>query len=582
MPRMRQIRQRLDFSPGDEDSSCRGTSDDLSFLPLLTTWEEFSTVGPECKEHEKNLNEDILSSVQSPALQTDKPRDPETARSSSAISHRETSPSQQCLSSSAISHRETSPSQQCLSSSAISHRETSPSQQCLSSSAISHRETSPSQQCLSSIRRFRKSDDSKRDYSAQKEENLHLSVTPESVMKRRGININPFTPDSLLVQAMSVKRSRNKGVHPKDSCEDSEEEFIPPLKRKSFVVRQTSRYTSEFYELEKIASGEFGAVFKCVKRLDGCVYTIKRFRSPLAGSVDEQKALWEVYAHAVLGQHHHVVRYYSAWSEDGHMLIQNEYCDGGTLEHLIVENRRTLKFFSEAQLKDLLLQVSRGLKYIHAASLAHMDIKPSNIFLSRRAAGHDADVKGSSPDVVYKIGNLGQVTHINNPRVEERDRRILEEGYRNLPKADIFALALTVLTACGAKMLPMIEEECHIIRSWKLPAVARVLSEEFQQLLKLMLHLDPVRRPSSSALSKHVILQPASTPSACILREKLHAQKLRNALLQKELNEIRLATEAAEPNLSYRTMTCCRGNEYKGSSEPVGKKIKRSLSLTMF
>lgn len=95
------------------------------------------------------------------------------------------------------------------------------------------------------------------------------------------------------------------------------------------------------------------------------------------GSPNRQKALWEVYAHAVLGQHHHVVRYYSAWSEDGHMLIQNEYCDGGTLEHLIVENRRTLKFFSEAQLKDLLLQVSRGLKYIHAASLAHMDIKPS-------------------------------------------------------------------------------------------------------------------------------------------------------------------------------------------------------------
>lgn len=39
-------------------------------------------------------------------------------------------------------------------------------------------------------------------------------------------------------------------------------------------------------------------------------------------------ALREVWAHAVLGHHHHVVRYFSAWSENNHMLIQNEFCDG--------------------------------------------------------------------------------------------------------------------------------------------------------------------------------------------------------------------------------------------------------------
>jgi len=39
-------------------------------------------------------------------------------------------------------------------------------------------------------------------------------------------------------------------------------------------------------------------------------------------------ALNEVYAHAVLGKHTHVVRYYSAWAENLHMYIQNEFCNG--------------------------------------------------------------------------------------------------------------------------------------------------------------------------------------------------------------------------------------------------------------
>lgn len=39
-------------------------------------------------------------------------------------------------------------------------------------------------------------------------------------------------------------------------------------------------------------------------------------------------ALREVCAHAVLGAHAHIVRYYSAWAEENHMIIQNEFCNG--------------------------------------------------------------------------------------------------------------------------------------------------------------------------------------------------------------------------------------------------------------
>ena len=70
-----------------------------------------------------------------------------------------------------------------------------------------------------------------------------------------------------------------------------------------------------------------------------------------------RSALNEVWAHAVLGQHPHVVRYYSAWAENGHMIIQNEFCNSGTMEELIRSNQQNNITINEQQLKTTLLQV---------------------------------------------------------------------------------------------------------------------------------------------------------------------------------------------------------------------------------
>ncbi|XP_026873782.2 wee1-like protein kinase [Electrophorus electricus] len=415
------------------------------------------------------------------------------------------------------------------------------------------------------------------------------------------VNINPFTPDSIIIQS-TQQRNNRKRSHWNDSCgedmeasdAETEEDIIPPSKRITMMEsNMTSRYASEFHELEKIGSGQFGAVFKCVKRLDGCIYAIKRSKKPLAGSVDEQNALREVYAHAVLGQHPHVVRYYSAWAEDDHMLIQNEYCDGGTLSDVIAENYRHMHFLSELELKDLLLQVSRGLKYIHSTALVHMDIKPSNIFISRKPAvsveEFEDEEDGPSTSVIYKIGDLGHVTRVTNPQVEEGDSRylakeVLQEDYSNLTKADIFALALTVVSASGAEPLPSNGEKWHKIREGILPHIPQVLSKEFLSLLKLMIHPDPTRRPSTSDLIKHSVLLTASRMSADQLRVELNAERFKNALLQKELKKAQMAKAAAEERVLSTDRVLTRSIVQSGSrsSRLIGKKMNRSLSLTIY
>ncbi|XP_030056856.1 wee1-like protein kinase isoform X2 [Microcaecilia unicolor] len=414
------------------------------------------------------------------------------------------------------------------------------------------------------------------------------------------VNINPFTPDSLVLQSSTGQCRSRKRTHWNDSCgedmEASDGEFEDenrPAKRITITEsNMKSRYATEFHELEKIGSGEFGSVFKCVKRLDGCIYAIKRSKKPLAGSVDEQNALREVYAHAVLGQHPHVVRYYSAWAEDDHMLIQNEYCNGGSLADAISENYRNMHYFSESELKDLLLQVARGLKYIHSMSLVHMDIKPSNIFMSRMCIPNSVVEEGDDDDcssgkVIFKIGDLGHVTRVSSPQVEEGDSRflaneVLQEDYSNLPKSDIFALALTVVCAAGAEPLPTNGDQWHEIRNGKLPKLPQVLSAEFLELLKLMINPDPEKRPSSVALVRHSLLLSASRKSAEQLRIELNAEKFKNELLLKELKKAQIAKAAAEERALFTDRMITRSTTQNRTSRLIGKKMNRSVSLTIY
>lgn len=281
--------------------------------------------------------------------------------------------------------------------------------------------------------------------------------------------------------------------------EDSDSELEQPTKRVALQESNIPRYYQEFHEVCLIGTGEFGSVYKCINRLDGCVYAIKKSLKPIAGSVNEKNALNEVYAHAVLGKHQHVVRYYSAWAEDNHMIIQNEYCNGGSLAETITKMREDRRSYTEDELRQILLDIADGLRYIHNMQLVHMDIKPGNIFISKEkrmlSLNYDSADDGFDEEetieekITYKIGDLGHVTSMNNPQVEEGDCRylpneILREDFTNLSKSDIFALGLTIYEAAGAGPLPKNGPQWHRIRNGELKYLP-TYTRDFNDLLKV-------------------------------------------------------------------------------------------------
>ncbi|XP_057313912.1 wee1-like protein kinase 2 [Hydractinia symbiolongicarpus] len=403
-------------------------------------------------------------------------------------------------------------------------------------------------------------------------------------------NINPFTPSAAGVKHKRTRQEfESESVLSDDNDSDGEMQEIYGNPTKKLTLRETniSRYNAEFVELGKIGTGSFGSVYKCLNRLDGCIYALKRSLKPLAGSIDEQMALREVWAHAVLGHHQHVVRYYSAWAEDCHMLIQNEYCDGGNLSETITKNRMNNLVMKIEDLKQLLLQLCKGLKYIHSQKLVHLDIKPGNVFLcyshqsknTEEGSGDDGyygdDVESTKQNtaynIVYKIGDLGHVTSIHKPQVEDGDCRflpneLLQEDYDYLPKADIFALGLTIYLSGGGDDLPKNGPNWHTIRTTGLPNLQQY-PKELNSLLSKMITKDPALRPSASEILQGRLLGQMSKDQ---LRKELNEEKFKNKILARKL-------QAAETAASSTQSIFDTGK----NKRLVGNKVTRSMSMSV-
>lgn len=449
---------------------------------------------------------------------------------------------------------------------------------------------------------------------------------------KEAANINPFTPTGMMMSSRKRTRSKRELNSPSsitqlpenmdlsieescciDSCDECEEDAGRPTKRLAIHEANVSRYHHEFLELELIGQGEFGSVYKCHHRLDGCVYAIKKSLKPVAGSINERIALNEVYAHAVLGKHPHVVRYYSAWAENDHMIIQNEYCNGGSLADL-VEHKPGRKL-NEHTLKQVMLHVAKGLKYIHSLQLVHMDIKPANIFISREQKvnlqgeesaddGFEEEHVEEEEEVTYKIGDLGHVTSVVNPQVEEGDcrylpREILQEDFSNLSMADIFALGLTLYEVARGEPLPLNGDEWHAIRNGELRPLPGY-SLDLQLLLKQMVQPDPAARPTASQLVYHPTLCPPTGMSRAQLRRELNAERLKNDILSRQLKEAAKCLQNLTPSVastivavasgvlagvapvSVPSVPHARSGPTTRNSRLIGKKSNRSVSTSNF
>ncbi len=276
----------------------------------------------------------------------------------------------------------------------------------------------------------------------------------------------------------------------------------------------TSRYRADFKQLRALGRGNFSSVFEVRGRLDGCRYAVKRSARELHTAAQQRAALTEVQALAAAGPHPHLVRYFSAWFEGDRLHIQLELC-GAPLAARIAARQP----LGARDVASVLRCVAGALAHMHAAGIAHMDVKPDNIFL----ASPDGPEPDGSGACSYTLGDLGTACALRNAgtgpaNVTEGDARyvpaeVLNGFYGALDRADVFALGVSAYELARGEPLPREGDAYAALRQGEVPDVPG-LPEALQQLMRRCMSAFPAQRPAASVLAASPALHEADGAAA--------------------------------------------------------------------
>lgn len=312
-----------------------------------------------------------------------------------------------------------------------------------------------------------------------------ISISPVSPRPDRMDRVSPHTPldtffppdPSRLTISGRAERpgarpeSGNSGIIP--ATPTGPREYFPNFSNRpslNLASADTSNVdsslTSRFEKVDLIGSGEFSQVYRVSQppevspyhkiysvsasrppsrgSLPEKVWAVKRSRYQYTGARDRQRKIHEVDVLKTLGHSDHIVTFVDSWEEQGHLYIQTEFCEEGTLDVFLAQVGLKARL-DDFRIWKILLELSMGLKHVHDAGFIHLDLKPANILITFEGVLKIADF-GMACRWPAKAGIEG-----------EGDREYIGPevlmGRYDKP-ADIFALGLIMLETAGNVELP--------------------------------------------------------------------------------------------------------------------------------
>lgn len=205
-------------------------------------------------------------------------------------------------------------------------------------------------------------------------------------------------------------------------------------------------------------------------------------------------------------QHPQVPEFREQFEFDRRLFLVQQYVAGKTCSQLLDERLQQGLTFSEAETKQLLLQVLPVLTYLHDRHIIHRDISPDNIILRSSDRLPVLIDFGAVKALATRVSQPASHTIIGKPLYAPAEQ--MQAGIVD-PTSDLYALAVTAIELLTGKSPDQLYDSRQ--GQWRWQNVARV-SPDFAAVLNRMLSSrSPDRIPSAAQVLP--LLQSTSIPA---------------------------------------------------------------------
>ncbi|XP_073247991.1 serine/threonine-protein kinase Nek9-like [Porites lutea] len=197
----------------------------------------------------------------------------------------------------------------------------------------------------------------------------------------------------------------------------------------SFVEPKASE--EPYTRIKTLGRGAFGEAVLYRKTEDNVLVVVKEVNLSRASDKERADAEKEVDILSLLN-HTNIVTYYNHYIDGTSLLIEMEYCNGGTLNDKICAQK---ELFAEEIVIWYFFQICSGMSHIHECGIVHRDIKTLNIFLTKSG--------------LVKLGDFGIATVLKGSREFMAESVVgtpyymspeIVQGHKYNQKSDMWAL----------------------------------------------------------------------------------------------------------------------------------------------